>query len=190
MRHLSKLVLLSALVAFAIGAKYQAHRRAAFASVPTYEWLTNFTTTTLRSDADIWVGVSLTPSANLTVTHIGRRVVAGNTQTHTVRFSVNGGPNFASVTVDTTTGTPGQIHYTAITPFTLTNGQAYILASREFLAGDQWYDAGAAGHAMVRADKATSNDAAYSNDGTVGVSFSTLGAGANAQYVPVSFKFQ
>lgn len=191
MNHLAKLVLLSALVVFAIGAtKYQSHRRAAFQVSASFEWLTNFTTTSLRNDVDIWVGVQHTPTANRTVTHLGRRVVAGNSQTHTVRVTVNGGPPFASVTVDTTTGTPGQMHYTAITPFTLTNGQAYILASREFAAGDQWYDAGASGHAMVRSDISVANDAAYSNDGAAGVTFSTLGAGANSMYVPVSFKFQ
>lgn len=187
MKHLSKLILLSTLVVFAIGAKYQAHRRSAFASVPTYEWLTNYTTFTPRNDFSGWVGCFFTPVSNITLTHLGRWVVAGNSAAHTVKILVNGDVAIASVSVTTSGAAAGQVKYVEIAPVTLTGGQQYVLASEELALGDQWYEVGAANSARVRWDKATANDAVFS---VLGTTFSGTLSGTNAIYVPVSFKFR
>lgn len=188
MNHLAKLVLLSALVVFAIGAKYQAHRRSAFSAVPTVEWLTNYTTGTLRADLDGWVGCYVTPrNGNITVTALGRWVIAGNSQTHTVKVLRNGLSTIASASINTVGATAGQVRYTDVTPFTLTNGVQYVIASQEFNLGDQWYNNGAQNTALVRWDKGTCDDAVYSIAGTT---YSTMVAGTNSMFVPVSFKVQ
>src|SRR4029077_11052517 len=99
----------------------------------------------LRNDFSGWVGGQITVgSADLTVTDLGRIVVAGNSGTHTVKLvdaatglDVSGG----SVSVSMAGGTPGQFQYATLSsPVTLLANHSYYLVSQEISGGDTWYE--------------------------------------------------
>jgi immunoglobulin I-set domain protein len=106
--------------------------------------VTSFTPTNLRQDFSGWVGLKLSVGpADLSVTALGRWVVAGNTRAHTVRL-VNAATGVdvpgASAVVDTAGAPAGAFAYTPITPVTLSAGGSYYLLSQELAGGDTWYD--------------------------------------------------
>jgi hypothetical protein len=101
---------------------------------------------TLRNDFDSFVGMQLmlTGSTPLTVTYVGRGCVAGNSQSHTVKFvyeesglDVPGG----AASVNMAGCTPGGFAWAALpAPISLMPGVAYYLASLEYTGGDMWYE--------------------------------------------------
>lgn len=139
----------------------------------------------LRNDFTGWVGMKLTTGTNpLTVSSLGRICVAGNSQTHTVKFvSAGNGSDVpgASVAVNMTGCTPGQFVYSAITPVVLPAGTTYYLVSQETQGGDQWYDQGA----ISTTTAATSNNSVYFYGGNW-ISINS----ANTSYVPPNFLYQ
>jgi hypothetical protein len=104
-----------------------------------------FTPTNLRQDFSGWVGSSLrVGTADLTVSALGRVVVAGNTASHAVKLvdaatglDVSG----TSVSVDTAGAPAGNFKYTNLAaPVTLRANTDYYLVSEETAGGDTWYD--------------------------------------------------
>jgi hypothetical protein len=100
----------------------------------------------LRNDFDSFAGTQLvlTGSTPLTVTYVGRGCVAGNSQSHTVKFvyakngvDVPGG----AASVNMAGCTPGQFAWAALpAPITLQPGVNYYLVSLEYINGDLWYE--------------------------------------------------
>ena len=81
-------------------------------------------------------------SANLTVTALGRMMVSGNAQTHTLEL-VDASTNqiLGSVSLSMSGGVAGQFKYASLSsPVTLLAGHKYYLASKETSGGDQWYN--------------------------------------------------
>ena len=140
----------------------------------------------LRNDFGGWVGMKLALGANsLTVSSLGRICVAGNSQTHTVKF-VNAGNGLdvpgGSTSVNMAGCVAGQFVYGAPgSSFTLQANAAYYLVSQEINGGDQWYEAGAI---------STASDAAVSNSVFSSDSSNWNSAyWANTSYVPPNFKY-
>ena len=98
---------------------------------------------TLRNNFTGCVGFGFTAqSGPVTVTALGRWVVAGNSGSHTV-YLIRDSPFtiVASAVVNTSGAPTGAYLYTAITPTVLpAGGESYALISDETNAGDQWYD--------------------------------------------------
>jgi len=120
----------------------------------------------------------------LSASTVGRVCVAGNSQTHTVKFvnaltgiDVAGG----SASVNMASCTPGAFVYTALgSSITLAPGGTYYLVSQETSGGDQWYDMGT----VTSKSDATVTAAVYQN----GASYVMSGGGSNS-YVPPSFQY-
>lgn len=98
----------------------------------------------LRSDATGKFGFKFTVGASdITVTHLGRWVVAGNSQTHNVKLysGTANASELAAVVVDCAGAPTGAYKYVALgSPIVLTAGTTYWLGSEEASGGDQWYD--------------------------------------------------
>ena len=151
-------------------------------------WLTSFTPGPTRRNYPDFVGLKFTVgAANLTVTALGRWVIAGNTQTHVVKLvvaatkvDVPGG----AVTVATAGQPGGAFTYVELpAPLTLTAGAAYYLASKENDAGDYWYDS--PGTTVTGTAVATANDSAF----YYAAAWSESGVGPGAAYVPPNFLY-
>ncbi len=110
-------------------------------------WVTNQTLGTLRNNFTGTVGETWTISDDLSGTSIhvvalGRWIVSGNNQSHTLTLSGSGG-SLGSVTLNTVGQTAGQYAYAYFpTPVLIhfTNGDAYNIATSEVSGDDQWYD--------------------------------------------------
>ena len=80
-------------------------------------------------------------SSPITVTSLGRWVVAGNTGSHVVKLSTSSGDVAGgSVTINTSGVTAGQYCYANLAkPVTLSANATYYIVSHEVNGGDQWY---------------------------------------------------
>ena len=139
-------------------------------------------TTTLRNNFAGRVGFKFTVGgANISVTHLGRMMISGNSGTHTlVIYDWTAAGDIGSVSVNMSGGTVGQFVYGALgSPVTLVAGQSYSIESTEASGGDQWYDGGVA----VNYDTSigTINSGVFSDTSTSGA--------AGTMFGPVSFKF-
>jgi RHS repeat-associated protein len=98
----------------------------------------------LRSDFSGWVGLYfVVGNTPLTVSGLGRWVVAGNASSHGVALFTAAGNQISggSVTVSTAGVPSGQFAYaTLATPVTLAANTGYCLMTQETSGGDQWYD--------------------------------------------------
>lgn len=99
---------------------------------------------TLRSDFLGGVGFKFTASSTITITQLGRWVVAGNNQSHQLDlYDILASDTVpaASVTVNCSGATSGQYLYgTLSSPLTLVSGHVYAVLSNESVGGDQWYN--------------------------------------------------
>ena len=105
----------------------------------------SFTPSRLRSDFSGWVGMQVrVGTADLSVSALGRWVVAGNTASHRVKLveaATGADVPGASVSVATSGAPAGAFRYTTLArPVTLRAGATYHLVSEESAGGDAWYD--------------------------------------------------
>ena len=128
-----------------------------------------------------FVGMKFTTgTSTIPVTQLGRWVVSGDTQSHTLNL-INAvtGELVATTVVNAVGATPGAFAYGRLFyPVTLAANAAYYLVSQEINGGDQWYDS---------ATTVTSTGLVANIDGGVwwnGSSWNQVG-GANHTYVPV-----
>lgn len=131
---------------------------------------------TIRSDNSSDVGFAFTPNKPITVTALGRWIVSGNSQTHTVALR-NAGGVLGSVSLNTTLGVGGSYFYVALgSPIVLSAGTQYFVVSFES-GPDQWYS--------------SDTTVVSSPDGTVnGSSFShILWVAGLISYVPPNFLY-
>ena len=124
----------------------------------------NLNNQALRKDFTGFVGMALkVGAAPLTVASVGRVCLAGNSQTHAVKFvnaatgaDVPGG----TASVNMAGCTTSQFAYTNLpAPLTLQANMAYYLISQETSGKDQWYDQGT----LRTTSDASATDAVFSN---------------------------
>lgn len=133
-----------------------------------------------------YLGMQFTTGATaLTVTHLGRLFLSGNSGTHSIKLvkASNGSdvPNGA-VTLSMAGGTPGTYKISALpAPVTLQPGTTYYVLSEETLGGDSWFGYGRVMSAAV----ATVDGPVYVSAGQY-EAFGAPGYG----FVPVNFYFQ
>jgi hypothetical protein len=148
------------------------------------EFITAYSGSDVRNNYSGWVGTQMTiGSSSLNVTSVGRLCLAGNSGTHTVKFTnastaqdVAGG----SAAVNMAGCTAGQIIYAVLTaPISLQAGVSYYLTSLEVSGGDTWYDYGA----VTATSAATITNSIYN-----GGSWASEG-GQNTSYGPPNFEY-
>lgn len=144
-------------------------------------FVTGVTAGTLRNNYTGGVGFKFVVGANnLTVTDLGRWVVAGNRQPHLVSLCNSAGVAVASVTINTAGQAAGLFSYvTLASPVTLSAKGFYYLQSAETSGGDYWYDL----------DTAVTTTGDASIIGAAIPSAVTVLGGINTSYVPVSLKY-
>ena len=152
------------------------------------EWITSVTGGTTRNNFDGDVGAEIiVGGSNVTVTHLGRWVVSGNSGSHVV--SIWGSPYdatptvVASATINTSGQPAGQFAYVSLgTHATLTASTVYVISSVEVNGGDSWYD----------------NDTTITNTSVITLSTNAYRTGSTGRffnwsggkmYVPVSLKY-
>lgn len=145
-------------------------------------FITGVTAGTPRNDFTGFVGMRITVgSTPLIVTQLGRYVLTGNRDQHTVKiFQASNGAEVASASVPTI-GTPvGLFAYAPIGAITLQANTSYYVASQESAGGDSWFNS----DAQVASTSAGSvNSGAYFN-----ASWITTGLPGRT-FVPVNFKY-
>jgi hypothetical protein len=149
-------------------------------------WITGFTPSSLRNDFSGWVGSRLVVGpADVSVTSLGRWVVAGNTATHAVRLVNAAGTNVATASVDTAGAPAGAFKYAALgNPVTLSAGATYYLLSQESAGGDSWYE-----YNLSTSTTAVASDtgAAWTTNATPGSV--TAGGSPGQSYGPSNFLY-
>lgn len=154
--------------------------------VPNTNFVTSFTPGGSRNDFPGSVGMKITVGAkSLNVAALGRWVLSGNSQTHTVKLvAVSSGLDLpgGSVTIATAGKPAGAFAYANLAaPVTLSAGQSYYLVSSETAGGDLWYD----DSSVVTSTAAASVTASVYNPGSGYVP----NQGAGHAYVPVDFTY-
>lgn len=151
-------------------------------------FLTSGAGTSLRNDFPSDVGYSFSMKQNCTIVSIGRFIVSGNTQSHTIYLVLKSSCVVLSQTTLTSLSvigaTPGQYLYGSITPTSINAGTNYILFSSESSGGDQWYDLftpSTTSDGVVVQDAYTGADPPNANCDTTGT--------ASEAFVPVNFKY-
>jgi hypothetical protein len=109
----------------------------------SYGLYTNYTPTSAINNYSGLVGMVFTNlTAGVSVTHLGRWKISGNSQIHTnylVRHSDRA--LMASNVVNMASGSVGQFNYDTVTPVSLAANTKYMILTSEINGGDQWYDA-------------------------------------------------
>lgn len=141
-------------------------------------------TGTLRNDYTGDLGMRLTTAgSSVTVTKLGRWVVAGSDDEHTLRIvNATTGEDVASVTLDAS-GLETGFHYAALSSsVTLAASTGYFLVSSEVADGDQWYHSSTA---VTPTSIATVDYPVYSTDS----GFAADGNTPNTSFVPLNFLY-
>lgn len=128
-------------------------------------FVTNVITGRIRNDFNGWLGMRFSVGSNpVTLTHLGRLFLSGNSRTHKVKLvNANTGidiPN-SIVSISMAGGTNGVFKYTALsTPISLSANTSYYLVSQEVNGGDRWAHDNSK---VLTANVATCDGAALSN---------------------------
>src|SRR6185369_13799083 len=151
----------------------------------TTAFVTSTTPGAARNDFVGWLGMKITVGASpVTVTALGRYMLSGNSQTHTVKLvNASTGLDVAggSVSLSMSGGTAGQFKYATLgSSVTLAANTAYYLVSQEFPGGDQWYD----DTTVVATTSVAVCTGPVLNNGSW-----TVRSPANTTFVPMSFKY-
>jgi hypothetical protein len=150
------------------------------------EWVTGVTAFGTPSNVfDLEIGCRIQIGASdVVVTHLGRWVKSGNSQTHVIRIQGIDCNTLASATVDCNGAAAGAFVYAALaSSFTMTNGAYYHILSAESNGGDDWYYATTT--VSTTGVEAALNRAYASLGGAAGCTAED----ANQIFGPVSFKY-
>jgi hypothetical protein len=149
----------------------------------TFEFITALTPGTLRNDFPGYVGGTINPQRNMVVTHLGRYVNAGNSQTHLLTLWNATDSVLVAQTSISCAGAPVGFNYVSLsTAAALIAGKTYILTSEEFASGDTWQNFDSV--VTVSADFAAPSSI-FSSSPTSGF---TVDVG-DAFYVPLNLKY-
>ena len=152
-------------------------------------FVTSFTPSHLRQDFSGWVGMTLNVgAADLSVSALGRWVVAGNSAAHTVKVvdaATGADVAGATVSVPTAGAAAGSFAYARLAaPVTLRAGGSYYLVSQESAGGDTWYDYD---NHVVTTAAGTDTGAVYAT--AASPTGWTAGGSTGMAYVPPSFLY-
>jgi hypothetical protein len=97
---------------------------------------------TVRNDFGGWVGMQIrTKTDAITVTALGRWILEGNSQPHTLRIVTQAGAELGRTMVSPAGFKAGQFQYAELKdPVALAPGNIYYVVSKENLQGDAWLD--------------------------------------------------
>jgi hypothetical protein len=134
----------------AFGQVYLPHRRKAWrgsGAPASTSWITSSPATGTRNDQSLALGcLFAVGGASITVTHLGRWVVSGNSATHRVAItSISPNPPtvLADATIVTSGATAGAFAYAALgTPVVLSASTSYRIYSNETSGADYFYSIG------------------------------------------------
>lgn len=151
------------------------------AATTSTEFVISYAPTTLRNNFTGNLGMFITiGGANVTVTHLGRWVVSGNSASHSLYIFDSGCAQIATVTINCSGATPGGFLYAALgSPVTLSAGGRYYVMSGELSGGDQFYDI--QNESVTTTGVAVAGGGAYTPCNEV--------PAVNDIYVPISFKY-
>lgn len=151
---------------------------------PQNPFVTAQTLGTSRNNFSGDVGFQLTVgSQDLTATKLGRWIISGNNQSHTMNIYNSGCTSIGSVSVNASGATAGQYLYgTLSSPVTLSAGATYYITSSETSGSDSFYDS----DTTITPTSAGSVPNAVFNEGAGCQPFSS----ANNSYGPVNFQYQ
>lgn len=150
-------------------------------------YITNVVGASPRNDYGGWVGMRIVVgSSPITVTALGRWVLAGNAEVHALKLvDASTGLDLAGgvTQVNLNGAAPGSFQYAPLpSPVTLPANSTWYVVSSEAVFGDLWYDANTV---VTTTSAATLASAVYWG----GASWRTTGI-MNRMYVPVGFKYQ
>jgi hypothetical protein len=142
---------------------------------------------TLRNNSTAFIGMRITVGGSaISVTQLGRYMVAGNSGTHTLKIiRASDGAELGSASVNMGTGTADSLGFkyaTLSSPVTLAANTAYYIVSGETAGGDQWRDN--INTTLTTTTAATLNGSVYQD----GSSWAQNGV-AGESYVPLNFKY-
>jgi hypothetical protein len=140
---------------------------------------------TLRNDYAGTVGMYFSPTVSSTITALGRWVVAGSSQMHTLYLLNGSGFVLASAMVNCTGASPGQYIYAAVPPIAVSANNRYAVLSSETAGGDKWYDQDTS-LTTSSLGTATASGAVNSAYPPVGVSYGNSGT---VSFGPVNFMY-
>lgn len=133
-----------------------------------------------QNNASLPIGMKIIVGGSpITVTSLGRWVISGNSQTHTLRLRNSSCADLATVTVNCSGAPTGQYLYGSITPTVLSASTTYYVFSDENNSGDLWYSLQAVTTTAVVSDI----EGAFDSGGC------TLTAGNGFSYVPVNLLY-
>jgi RHS repeat-associated protein len=142
----------------------------------------------LRNDSDAWVGAKITVgTVPLVLTELGRWVISGNSQSHTVRLAHSDGSDVpgGSVSVNTFGAPTNQFKYAALaTPVRLLANTTYYIVSREFNGGDKWYSFD---NVLTTTSVASINNMAYTSAAAPNTFVN--GSHVGGMWGPLSFRY-
>lgn len=150
-------------------------------------YVTGQTLGTLRNDFTGCVGFAFTPNSAITITDLGRWVVSGNSQSHTVLIMDGSSPfsTIVSAAVNTSGAMAGAFLFASVTPTVLTSGHGYWIGTVETNAGDQFYN----NDTTITVTGAATEGVSAFHSGTCPASFGSSTASPHA-FGPVNFKYQ
>lgn len=188
MKRIISILLLLPLLAARGPQQTRTHRGVVASSAATYYMLTSSPSGTLRNTYAGPVGYIFTANALTPVSqNLCRWNVSGNSQTHTVfLYDQTASSTVASVSINTSLGTPGTWQCVAASYGSLVNGDVYFMASCETSGGDQWYDTEAYTADPTFAQAAYSGFYTFSSYGTSCPGPSAGGISAGQSYVPAT----
>ena len=136
-----------------------------------------------RSNYSGRLGHRFTPSANITVTQLGRWSVPGNTGSVTVRLQDSSGTDLATASVDVSAGSNAMAYATLGSPVSLTSGTTYNIVAQEVSGGNEWWDSG------IVVTFNTTHLGSFTSVFASGTSGVLGDVTANTTYGPVGFKY-
>lgn len=164
-----------------------AGQRPSAASGPTLDLYTDYIegTASPRNNFDGKVGMIWNNTSTVTLVGLGRWVISGNSQAHTVYLYEAANllltTLVSSVSVATSGAPTGAFKNVAVTPVSVPSGQ-YVICSEETNGGDQFYDTSSA-------DAPVFSQGSYVNPAysITPITFGTFGA--NVPYVPCQLQY-
>lgn len=148
------------------------------------EFVTSGAGSSPRNDFDGTVGFVFDVTSEVTVTHLGRWIISGNSQSHDIGIWNSGGTLQGSVTVNASGAPVGYLYEPLGSPVVLPVASGYRIGSLEDDGGDQWYNVFSATSTAVGAITA----AAFVSGVTLLNPGSNAGGAGNV-FVPVNFKY-
>jgi hypothetical protein len=142
-----------------------------------------------RNNFTGWVGMAIDVGPDkIEVTHLGRTMKNGTTQSHVVKIvepAGEGGVDLGAVEIQATAEQPDYAYQELDDAVTLTPNQRYYVVSHETDGGDFWHDINTE---VYTTDVAQVTSGVFNDDATPGYVLAESGSGQT--FGPVDFKYR